>query len=628
MMELYTMRMSPVGDIALDSRLPNSKLGSFSPASDWVCVVTVAHLSVITSNRSGFRFVVRFLRHITMDEEAAGSCHTETKLPVENPYEISRAELQIISKQSFSDDEFENEDDSDFDFESSEEEEDEPEENGDTTSATPDVNWADNPATMKAIDFSKRRELLATLPESNEPLDYFLLLMDKKVLDHIVEQTNSYAVEVLSQSSARERSRISRWKDLENDELLEFIGLILHMGTIRMNRYQDYWRTDRLYNLKCFSDHMSRDRFMIILRCLHFAPIETGADRPVDRLWKIRPLLDYFNDKMKEVYYPGKELCIDEPMALWRGRLVSKQYIQNEFNRYSIKMYTLTEPNGLALKFAIYTGQLENLEAEGHVNEVVFDLMDEKLGNGHSLYTDEYYNSYDLSMTLLENFTYITGILHSDRKSKPQIVTCGKLKNGETKCLYSNDGVMVGKWRDKHNVRYISSEHENEMVEYQSKRGRLRQKPKPIVEYDKYMDGTDRLEQMLEYYPLEHKVMTWYKKLAVHVFQMMLLNSFHLYNMYSGKKTDLYDYRLALIRGLLRPKRPKRIPARNEEVPAHFPAKITEKKSGRIIRRRCRMCHRNKIRKASIYYCMACPDNPALCVTECFQNYHEQLEKH
>lgn len=47
---------------------------------------------------------------------------------------------------------------------------------------------------------------------------------------------------------------------------------------------------------------------------LHFS--DNSADsNDSDRLFKIRPLIYYFNDKMSNVYYPGKELSLDDIMA-------------------------------------------------------------------------------------------------------------------------------------------------------------------------------------------------------------------------------------------------------------------------------------------------------------------------
>lgn len=83
---------------------------------------------------------------------------------------------------------------------------------------------------------------------------------------------------------------------------------------------------------------MSRDGFLNLLRCFHFAPNISPNDRtqPNDRLYKIRLLITYFNNKMNTIYYPQKELSLDESMVLWRGRLQFRQYIQNKRHKYGI----------------------------------------------------------------------------------------------------------------------------------------------------------------------------------------------------------------------------------------------------------------------------------------------------
>jgi hypothetical protein len=62
---------------------------------------------------------------------------------------------------------------------------------------------------------------------------------------------------------------------------------------------------------------------------------------------------------------------------------------------------------------------------------------------------------------------------------------------------------MVVKWKDKRDVLYISNEYSNEMIEFTDKRGRDREKPRPVLEYNKHMGGVDRQNQLNSYYPCE-----------------------------------------------------------------------------------------------------------------------------
>lgn len=238
---------------------------------------------------------------------------------------------------------------------------------------------------------------------------------------------------------------------------------------------------------------------------------------------------------MRELYYPDKNLSLDESMVLWRGRLLFRQYISNKRHRYGLKLYMLTEPNGLILRFTVYTGQLDELGGKGHAEKVVMHLVKDYLNKGHSIFMDNYYNSCQLARNLIKNKTFCTGTLRSGRKGGPKKVFEKKLAVGESKAQYSN-GIMVAKWKDKREVSYISTEFENNMVEVTSKRGVVKEKPVPIVEYNKNMGGIDRQDQMMAYYPSLRKTLFWYKKLAIHILLLLMFNSYLFFCKYSGKK--------------------------------------------------------------------------------------------
>lgn len=333
--------------------------------------------------------------------------------------------------------------------------------------------------------------------------------------------------------------------------------------------------------------------------------------------------MTYFNEKMANIYYPGKNLCIDESMVLWRGRLLFRQYIKNKRHKYGLKLYMLTEPDGVILKFAVYTGQLDNFGGKGHAANIVLHLMEEHLDVGHSVFMDNYYNSHDLAIKLLNRNTFCTGTLRMDRKNNPVEVKNKKLKTGESVERISDDGVLVGKWRDKREVAYITTEFSNRMIRYQNKLNQEKEKPEPVYEYNKYMGGVDRQDQLLAYYPCERKCLRWYKKLGIHIFQMLLLNSYLLYKKYTKSKISLYEYRLSIIESLVPPKAP--LPA-TPTTKVHNPERNPVGANGRVISRRCTWCYNKyKKRKETSYHCPVCDNKPYLCIGECFKEHHKRL---
>lgn len=189
--------------------------------------------------------------------------------------------------------------------------------------------WQPTTAGMREIIFTRENVFKVPFPGENRPFDWFALLVDDVLLENIVQCTNAYAWEVYGKPSLIPKSRINKWKDLTVPELKTFIGLLIHMGTVRINRFNDYWNTSRYFDFKFVREQMSRDRFLVILRCLHFRKNDVENCQR-DRLHNVRLLIDEFNTKMDNVYYPGKKLPLDEGTILWRGRLLFRQYIKGK----------------------------------------------------------------------------------------------------------------------------------------------------------------------------------------------------------------------------------------------------------------------------------------------------------
>lgn len=171
--------------------------------------------------------------------------------------------------------------------------------------------------------------------------------------------------------------------------------------------------------------------------------------------------------------------------------------------------------------------------------------------------------------------------------------------------------MIIGKWRDKREVLYISNEFSNQMVQYVDKRNDSRQKPKAILQYNMHMGGVDRQDQMNSDYPCDRKTLRWDKKIGIHFMQLMLLNSYFLYNKYSGSRMPLYDFRLSVLCDLLQIEVTK-IPIPKQIVLAkHVLTKIVSRaKNGRVNRKRCP------------YNCEQCPGQSGFCFGECFNNAH------
>jgi len=83
-------------------------------------------------------------------------------------------------------------------------------------------------------------------------LIFFFILFDEEFFEFIVRETNNYAESEFLRVGAAERSRISQWKPTDRDEILTFISLVIHTGTIKLNRLNDYWKKHNLFILHVF----------------------------------------------------------------------------------------------------------------------------------------------------------------------------------------------------------------------------------------------------------------------------------------------------------------------------------------------------------------------------------------
>lgn len=104
------------------------------------------------------------------------------------------------------------------------------------------------------------------------------------------------------------------------------------MGLVKMENLRDYWSKSPLYDIALPRQQMSRNRFEILLAMWHFAD---NTEANGNRLHKIENILNMSIKKFKEAFTPGEEVCIDESVIPFRGRLVFRTY--NPRKRHKIR---------------------------------------------------------------------------------------------------------------------------------------------------------------------------------------------------------------------------------------------------------------------------------------------------
>ncbi|KAG8228269.1 hypothetical protein J437_LFUL011517, partial [Ladona fulva] len=68
---------------------------------------------------------------------------------------------------------------------------------------------------------------------------------------------------------------------------------------------------------------------------------------------------------------------------------------------------------------------------------------------------------------------------------------------------------------------------------------------------DNFYNSVDLSTQVDEGVCVLNGMINWYKKIGIHIFQVLLLNSYFLYNKYSRQKINLFDFRHEVIKTLL-----------------------------------------------------------------------------
>lgn len=251
---------------------------------------------------------------------------------------------------------------------------------------------ADDPEPIPyTVPYSGMLDIYSGILATADPIDYFDLFLTRDIVEHIVDQTNLYAAQnLLSDNDVGPQARAHSWNPVTVDEMLKFLALIGWMGLVKLPAIKDYWRVHKLYGIPLARTVMPRNRFELILKYIHFSD-NTEADTE-DRLCKIRVVLDKFIENYKKMYTPGKDICVDESLIPWRGRLIFRQYIPNKAAKYGIKIFKLCTEKGYTWNLYVYCGKSKEKDVD--VSEkTVMTLAQGLLDQGRTIYTDNYYTS-------------------------------------------------------------------------------------------------------------------------------------------------------------------------------------------------------------------------------------------
>ena len=111
--------------------------------------------------------------------------------------------------------------------------------------------------------------------------------------------------------------------DVTEAEMFVFLALTIQMGHGVRDKLTDYWSTlDQLYT-PFYGTMMKQDRYLHILRYLHFTDNRNEPDRKdekFDGLWKIGDLFEVLNATFSKFYNPSDNLAIDKVIVYLQGK--------------------------------------------------------------------------------------------------------------------------------------------------------------------------------------------------------------------------------------------------------------------------------------------------------------------
>ena len=148
---------------------------------------------------------------------------------------------------------------------------------------------------------------------------------------------------------------------------------------------------------------------------------------------------------------------------------------------------------------------------------VVMKLVDPVKNRGHHVYTDNFYTSPILFADLRRNGCGACGTLRLNRKGIPPEIK-RPISKGETKVVDVDDTMKVIKWSDKREVTLLTTIDQPGHVSVQRRNRHTPngletvQKPTAIAEYNRYMGGVDRADQLLSYYGFAHRTVKWWRR--------------------------------------------------------------------------------------------------------------------
>lgn len=481
-------------------------------------------------------------------------------------------------------------------------------------------------------EWENKYPILNSICQSCDPIEIFNIFFTDDLWNIIVSQTNLYAEQFISDNKdylkKHKSSRVSRWERVDTDEIRAFIGINLYTTMVKVPDLRDYWSSNPLFH-SVITKFMTRDRFEIISKFLHLNNNKESNSK-LDRLHKVRPLLDYCQNKFQEICSPGICITVDEDIIGFKGVVGFKQYIKSKPTKWGIKIDKVCCPrSAYCFNFKIYSGKNDSLVTTNKnkmTQQTVIALTEKYLNAGRHIIADNYYISPELAIYLANNKTGLTGTIRANRIKNSSVILNDKQLKKKQLDFKDNNCLRLMQFYDKRAVRLLTTSHcfqqsefvfnkDTKVVTEMNKHNSDVEKKLILSNYSYYMSGVDKSNQMIKAYKSKQKFQKWWKAVFFYFMNTLILNSYIVHKLKGGSLSHK-DFLVKIVEYLLQKKNK---PSIKYHRAIHIDPKLKSRK-----RKNCCMCSEKTSWKCSL--CSSNSIQPViLCRYNCFEEYHDKI---
>lgn len=462
------------------------------------------------------------------------------------------------------------------------------------------------------------------------PLELFEMFFDDDIINLLLSETKAYAL-------------FKNCPDpkVSAKEMKCYLAILILTGYNELPGKRFYWDTESDMRNQLVYNSMRRNRFLEISRFLHFA--DNNKPDPLDKIWKMRPLMDKVKKNCMRFYEPEEHLCYDESMVKYFGRHGCKQFIRGKPIRFGYKIWCVNSPSGYIVNFEMYQGknprrseEFEKLfgKAAAPLVTMLGEIKEARGFHPYKLYFDNLFTGISLLKYLRDQGFQGTGTLRENRIPKSCPLSSKKTMDKKDRGSYEsiidrNDGIIIVRWVDNKTVTVASTcfgvEPISNVRRYSQAAKKNIQVPRPhlIAKYNQNMGGTDRMDENIAQYRISVRGKKWWWCLFSWVVDICVQNAWQIHRKSGGSLPQL-DFRRSIVQAILKkhgipPKGPGRTLTSSSSVTLnrvsddlrydskdHLVVPVPNKKRRRCAGEGCSSHIRTMCKKCDVGLCVEC----------------------